>query len=931
MAIPSRNPGPILTSLYKGLLAAIPTRWKLAGNVTIVKQERAVEDDPSALTPTLVESTVEQVRTDERLKTDTYFTPPTEPFVDGFLTAQGEAGVKTETYITTGGSEDIIPTGPTIVDATTTALGNGSSIKTVETRTIPGVPQVEQVIDSDGSTKTVTKTMIDAADASSSIGVGTRTEYEPINATTGFQVDTERGVPGNALVSKKFDDFGNSLTVTDQLIALGPTPTLSFLTVDDQIKAANNVEGNRETTVVDQFRAEVGKKVNFYGSTEVTTVTRIAPGDAVPSPTLLQFGIQITPETKDRSQQSITTVGENPVVTSYALSQRGDLVTKTDQVVAVDTQPGDDLLTLGNQLDVLDSARARQIKETVEAYEEFTSKSFDQFGNTITTTNAIVAPGTEPAVSLTILSDTVQQKTVTKADREKVEVDEFRAEVSQEINPYGDTVTTTVTRVAPDTSIPTNTTVRFNVQFTPETKDRTRQSISVVAQNSIRTSHALSSRGDAVTRTEQIVAIDTTPADALLTVRNEIEPLDSARAKQTKEDVVTAYGQFTDKQVATAGIPAALLALAGTNTTTDIVAPATAVTALSATVIGSVVKQQTVTKAEKTVTQLTGTLPVSQTTHKIGAQGQAVKVVQTLSSGTPPTPTAEFTTISDEVMVTGTGLSVRTTESLDGISTYPVLGSKEYASDADGAVVNTSQQTVDPNSATLPAGGLTILDAKLEAIDTAHSTKTVRQLDDAAFPILTSHQIEPETKTPITTTKQIVAANSVLTSDNPLIIDQYVKSVDKWRSIKVVVSLDRLPDPFIEYRQFEYIFPALFYNFAYDPRVGTAISKRAAFARACLAKINVTFTETEQETAPYVIQPVSWNFPLGNTVHDVLSNGEEFTYQIGSDIFTINAPNSSPSRSSYESLIGVYTTIKKTSEKWRGGVYRNEEWQIQMQ
>ena len=96
------------------------------------------------------------------------------------------------------------------------------------------------------------------------------------------------------------------------------------------------------------------------------------------------------------------------------------------------------------------------------------------------------------------------------------------------------------------------------------------------------------------------------------------------------------------------------------------------------------------------------------------------------------------------------------------------------------------------------------------------------------------------------------------------------------------------------------------------------------------ARVEVSFGYEEVEPELLEIVPVSWSYPLGFTVSEVLTNGESFAYMVKDEVVSLNVPQSTPSRSDYEALIGTYATITGSSERWKGGIWRTELWKIKL-
>ena len=253
----------------------------------------------------------------------------------------------------------------------------------------------------------------------------------------------------------------------------------------------------------------------------------------------------------------------------------------------------------------------------------------------------------------------------------------------------------------------------------------------------------------------------------------------------------------------------------------------------------------------------------------------------------------------------------------------PLSGEVLRAATWGAAAVTTLQ---DVPTGTPAETGLNVLESVVDPKDAQIARKRTTSVD---WPVLTSRTVESETQTPMTITRRMVAADSALPADSPLVVDRKVTAINKWRSIQIVTSLDALPTAYVQYKEHAYRFPGLFYGF--DATSGTAgISKRDAFSRTVAARVEVSFGYTEVVPELMEIVPVSWSYPLSFDVSEVLTNGEHFDYLVKEAGVSVDMPKSSPSRAEYEALIGSYVAVTGTSARWRGGVWRTELWKVKL-
>jgi len=240
-----------------------------------------------------------------------------------------------------------------------------------------------------------------------------------------------------------------------------------------------------------------------------------------------------------------------------------------------------------------------------------------------------------------------------------------------------------------------------------------------------------------------------------------------------------------------------------------------------------------------------------------------------------------------------------------------------------GAAATTTVQEVPTGT---PADtGLNVIESVVEPTDAQTARKRTVSVE---WPVLTSRSVEPETRTPVTETRRVVAADAALPVNSPLVIDRKVNAVNKWRSIQIVTSLDALPAAYTEQKKLSFRFPGLFYGF--DGTSGGGVSKRSAFSRTVAARVEVGFGYVEVVPELLEIVPVSWSYPLNLDGSDALTNGESFTYLVDKALVTVTLPTSTPSRTEYEALMGTYATVSGASERWKGGVWRTELWKIKL-
>ena len=241
-----------------------------------------------------------------------------------------------------------------------------------------------------------------------------------------------------------------------------------------------------------------------------------------------------------------------------------------------------------------------------------------------------------------------------------------------------------------------------------------------------------------------------------------------------------------------------------------------------------------------------------------------------------------------------------------------------------GAVAVTTTQDVPTGT---PAdAGLHVLESVVEPRDAQTARKRTMAVPE--WPVLTGRLTEPETQTPMSVTRRMVAAGEPLPEAAPLVVDRKLNAVNKWRSIQIITSLDALPSAYVQHKEHAFRFPGLFYGF--DPAGGGGVMKRDAFSRTVAARVEVSFGYVEVVPELVEIVPVSWSYPLSFDVSEVLTNGEHFTYDVKGEAVTVAVPQSTPSRAQYEALVGTYAAVAGSSERWKGGVWRTEIWKVKL-
>ena len=153
-----KNPGPLLSSWFKGLVDHIPPEWRARLGLKKRDQQDPVDIDPNAIAGVLVISEVNQTRTDERKKFDIELaTDPTgvELHQQKRL-ANGQLVDEVRTFVPEGTA--LAGVGVETIEAEQHNLGIGSMTNDVTDASLPGPTIESSEIDHDGVVVKVFKT-----------------------------------------------------------------------------------------------------------------------------------------------------------------------------------------------------------------------------------------------------------------------------------------------------------------------------------------------------------------------------------------------------------------------------------------------------------------------------------------------------------------------------------------------------------------------------------------------------------------------------------------------------------------------------------------------------------------------------------------------------------------------------------------------------
>ncbi len=244
----------------------------------------------------------------------------------------------------------------------------------------------------------------------------------------------------------------------------------------------------------------------------------------------------------------------------------------------------------------------------------------------------------------------------------------------------------------------------------------------------------------------------------------------------------------------------------------------------------------------------------------------------------------------------------------------------------------TTKTTETPVSSTVTSGptGFGILDSRVTALNAKQSVQTVTQVEDG-FPVLIEYDRDPETRSLITITHQIVNAKTVvpLATLPPGTIEAF-KPIDDDHSIRVT-TVYAMPDPYEMQVHASENMPTLLEGYEWDSDCGRFIEARHGYATLADATLEISFsTEQERTTIP---QLKTRTFAYGGfTISNVINDAKTLVFT-GKCVGSMPVPASNPSLADYiADWQGKYIVRSAESKPWRGsGIWRTEKLKVKME
>ena len=226
----NKSRGPILTSVFKGMLDLLPPKWRARLKTTVTTQECPTDVDVTALTSTLIESKVVMTRTDERKKTDTSIENPSGiTLVEYVRTNEAQLGTRTNSLVNDGAT---LPT----IDALTVSaeqnnLGNGKVEQEVVTVASVFNREINEDVGVGNLVFQATEKFIDNLDVVSNSVVSAGT-----SATT-----NALDVTGLGVIRARAERVDATKIKHDTTIVTGSRVALTGVEYDELTGAVNNV------------------------------------------------------------------------------------------------------------------------------------------------------------------------------------------------------------------------------------------------------------------------------------------------------------------------------------------------------------------------------------------------------------------------------------------------------------------------------------------------------------------------------------------------------------------------------------------------------------------------------------------------------------------------------------------------------------------
>ena len=635
-----------------------------------------------------------------------------------------------------------------------------------------------------------------------------------------------------------------------------------------------------------------------------------------------------------------------PAVPTRRYNERGDLETVIVQTVPPNTPPtADGLLVIQSQVEQVETGKGVKTTATVQdhALLQIKEKKEGLLGETITTDD-IVSPSTNPdPLSQTIVASTVEQYTATKARKRTTTASgpTSLTQRSQDGKLLGN-ITSTESVVAPSAS-PDAVSLSILSSEVRQVDSGKAIKRNVVLNSTPTLSGNQNEQGllGNKSTTESIVAAGTA-ADAvsLSVISSAVEPIDSIRSRKI---TIESTGPTT-----LSGGQKKEGLLGETTVDESIVAAGTAPDALSESIISSVIEPIDSAKSRKVTITSVGPTTLSGGQKKDGLLGETIVTEEIVAAGTDPDALSE-SIISSVVDPIDSSKSKKTTVE----STGPiVLETTSLVDSAVGQVQATVAQKIVPIGDT-PAGGKFVLQDQINAIDSAKARRETVTVP--SYPNLTTYDLDEQLNVVIINERTVIDHNTPYVAP-PLVLTSNDRPIDQWKTLRITSRMANLPPTRTEYKTQQFTFPAILdsvilisLNLGFgrvpisvdESEYQTGINKyvsvqpilRPALSIPTSIRIVTTFYSSQPTPDPIFqisTQNVSFNgslfgFNFGDVICNSVSIGpitaNSFDMRYSGLSESISFPASIPSRSSYQSQIGLERVIFSDVEYYRSGIW----------
>ena len=447
-------------------------------------------------------------------------------------------------------------------------------------------------------------------------------------------------------------------------------------------------------------------------------------------------------------------------------------------------------------------------------------------------------------------------------------------------------------------------------------------------------------RGDLEEEINQVVSGDTMPDPDGLTVMESLVNHESTVKGTRKVRTVESHTKFTSKKKSDD--------LRGATVTTEneIVSPDTNPETLSLTTLESQVVQRTKTKAEKTTVSIDSWPTLTSKKYSEDARGAKITTTSTIVEPTTAATALSKTIIDSSVVQRTATLAEKTVVEVDS---WPTLTSKSYPAEYKGAVATSVNTIVDPGTVVDTPGLVTggaIVESQVVQRSANRAEKTTVTID--GWPTLTDYFFDNEVKLYVKITTEVIPASDVAArvANPPVGSDVEIRAIDKYWSTVITRTLQGYSGVTITENDYvEFNLPAVYRSHSISSlskavKSGTKllgytgvftayINVRAARRVYAKAKITTTLQSSTSATfkTPTTIEPVDvhYNGVLFNVSSGpMLTSGFSFTATAGSTDYywpsglneTYTVPASNPT--------GIPDTVQLPTKviPWKYGLYK---------